>query len=273
MKNKRLILIIIIVVSALVCIGAAGYLVFENIINGQSRNDYNNLANSYASGVNDIDSYRPTEGASGVELVDNPIDFDSLYKKNTDIYSWIIIPNTNVNYPVLQSDKNDNFYLDHGVDKNYRFAGAIYSQVCNSIDYLDRVTVLYGHNMLDGSMFADLHKYADKEFFDKNRYIYVYTPERKLTYEIVSAFLYDDRHIMNSFDFDDDKVFQDYLDSVLNPRSLNSNVKEEITLDIDDKLLVLSTCPNYASGRYLVQGVLINDEQTKWRSFRGSKCF
>ena len=123
--------------------------------------------------------------------------------------------------------------------------------------------MLYGHNMADGSMFANLHKFRDKDFFDKNKYLYIYTESRKLTYEVVSAFVYDDRHIMNSFDFSDDKVFKDYLDMISNPRSVSSNTREGVNLDIDDNIVVLSTCLNSGEGRYLVQGVLINDEQTK----------
>ena len=261
MRKKNVFLIIIIIVFAVAFIITAGFLVFKGINQNNLQEEYGNIASSYASDVDGTASNEVAE--STVHLVDNPIDFDSLIKKNSDIYSWITIPDTNVNYPVLRSATDDNFYLDHDVNKNYSFAGSIYSQFCNKRDYSDRVTVLYGHNMADGSMFADLHKFSNKDFFDKNKYIYVYTPDRKLTYEIVSAVVYDDRHIMNSFDFTDDRVFQEYLDSVLNPRAVSSNVREGITLGTDDKLLVLSTCLNYGSGRYLVQGVLINDEQTK----------
>ena len=101
-----------------------------------------------------------------------------------------------------------------------------------------------------------------QDFFNKNKYIYVYTPDRKLTYEIVSAFEYDDRHIMNSFDFSDDKVFSDYLDMIENPHSVSVN-KRNMELTTDDKILVLSTCLNSGDGRYLVQGVLKKDEPTK----------
>ena len=113
------------------------------------------------------------------------------------------------------------------------------------------------------SMFAGLHKYEDKTFFDENPYFYIYTPGHKLTYEVASALIYDDRHIMNSFDFKDDAVFQDWLDQAKNPRSLNSNVRDSVNLGLDSKLVVLSTCLNYGDGRYLVQGVLVSDEKTE----------
>ncbi len=134
---------------------------------------------------------------------------------NPDIYSWIYIPDTNVNYPVAQSEEEDNFYLDHDVYKNYSFPGTIYTQSCNSLSYNDRVTVLYGHNMLNGSMFATLYNFSDKTFFDEHPYFYIYTADRKLTYEVVSAFEYDSRHIMNSFDFKDDAVFRYLVQGVL----------------------------------------------------------
>ena len=93
--------------------------------------------------------------------------------------------------------------------------------------------------------------------------MYVYTENRKLTYEIVSAFVYDDRHIMNSFNFLDDAVYAEWQQEALNPRSVSSNVRKDIQLTKNDKMLVLSTCLNGGGeGRYLVQGVLRKDEQT-----------
>lgn len=261
-KTKNAILISIIVIFALIFVGACGYLVVKWLDYGKINNDYKNIASSYASGISETQAIT-APGDINTQLAENPIDFKSLKEQNDDIYSWIYIPDTNVNYPVCRHSSDDNFYLDHDIYGNYSYAGTIYSQFCNGKDYLDRVTVLYGHNMADGSMFADLHKYRNKEYFDENKYIYIYTETSKLTYEIVSAFVYDDRHIINSFDFSDDKVYQDYLDSILNPHSIDSNVREGMKLDVNDRILVLSTCLNSGEGRYLVQGVLINDEQTK----------
>lgn len=267
MRKKNIFLISIIVIFAMVFVCACVYLVAKGFTNKGTKNNYSNIASSYASDISETQETSSTEITSPTNIntqkADNPIDFDSLINKNSDIYSWIYIPQTNINYPVCRSATDDNFYLSHDIYGNYSYAGAIYSQFCNSRDYSDRVTVLYGHNMADGSMFANLHKYENKEFFDNNKYIYIYTDDRKLTYEVVSAFVYDDRHIINSFDFTDDKVFKDYLDSILNPRSVSSNVRDGIELDIDDKIIVLSTCLNSGEGRYLVQGVLIRDEQTK----------
>ncbi len=268
MKSKKSIfLIAIIILFSVIFLCAAVFLVIKSLNISDDKNDYNKIASSYADKVDETEATASTEITApariDVKLAENPIDFKTLKSQNNDIYSWIYIPKTNVNYPVCQSPLDDNFYLDHDIYKNYSYAGAIYSQYCNKRHYSDRVTVLYGHNMADGSMFANLHYYSDKNFFDKNKYIYIYTPDRKLTYEVVSAFIYDDRHIMNSFDFSDDKVFSDYLEMIQNPRSVSKNVNENVDLTIDDKILVLSTCLNSGEGRYLVQGVLVNDEKTQ----------
>lgn len=262
MKRKRnTALKVVIAALVVVIVGTLLYIVLKTLNDNKSLRNYNEIASSFASDI--TEEQLSAAPSIDTEKAENPIDFETLTAKNSDIYSWIYIPGTNVNYPVCQSSTNDNFYLDHDIDKNFSYAGAIYSQSCNRLDYSDRVTVLYGHNMASGAMFATLHRFEDKEFFDENKYIYVYTNDRKLTYEIVSAFVYDDRHIMNSFDFSDDAVFEEYLDTITAPHSLYANVREGTDLSVDDKILTLSTCLNSGEGRYLVQGVLVKNEQTK----------
>ncbi len=259
-KKNNVLLIIIIVIAALVVVGGTIFLVFKNMSIASDNKEYNNLASSV---VAEETTEEMTAPSINEQLAENPIDFKTLQETNEEIYSWIYFPDTNINYPVCQSMSDDNFYINHDVYKNYSFAGTIYSQVCNKKDYSDRVTVLYGHNMANHTMFADLHKFEDSEFFDSHDKFYVYTPDRKLTYEVVSAFVYDDRHIMNSFDFSKDDVFQEYLDLVANPRSVTKNVRDGVELDLNSKILTLSTCLDSGEGRYLLQGVLIKDEKTK----------
>lgn len=187
------------------------------------------------------------------------LSFDELMEKNSDIYAWLYIPGTNVDYPVCRSDMDDNYYLDHNIYKQYQFSGTIYSQSMNARDFNDRVTVLYGHNMLNGSMFASLHNFENQDFFDKHNTAFVFTEDKLLTYLIYSAYNYDDRHILNSFDMNNDEQFQSYLDSTLDPHAYNAIVREGVTLDTDNKILTLSTCTNgVANSRFLVQGVLVD---------------
>ncbi|MBR3987955.1 MAG: class B sortase [Clostridia bacterium] len=210
-----------------------------------------------------------TEGTASVTteevLPQNPINFDELDKINKDLYAWLKIPNTVIDYPVAQSsNEDDNYYLHRDYRGNYDFAGTIYSQRHNTKYFVERVTVLYGHNMLDGSMFAGLHQFSDPEFFKENDTLYIYIPGHILTYKIFAAYDYDDRHIMNSFEFHKDDVYEQYLKDCLNPHSANAQVREGVELTTDDRIITLSTCHDYISNlRFLVQGVLVDDQRTQ----------
>jgi sortase B len=208
-----------------------------------------------------------TEPTSTVDdKVQNPIDFASLQENNSDIYAYIKVDDTNVDYPIVQSSSDDEFYLKHSAeDKSWSASGAIYTESANSKTFNDRVTVIYGHNGYGDTFFTTLHKFEDEEFFNNHPYFYIYTPERKLTYQIISAFKYDDRHIMNSFNFADTTEFEEFEQYILNPSSASRNVRSELdtTVDANSNIVVLSTCiTNQKSSRYLVCGVLVKDEQT-----------
>lgn len=189
-----------------------------------------------------------------------PIDFKKLQQENPDIYAWISIPKTKIDYPVVQSDTDDTYYLNHTVEKKEGLPGSIYSESQNARDFSDPNTVLYGHNMRNGSMFAGLHKYADADYMEKHKEITVYTPEHILTYQVFAAVVYDNRHILNTIDFQDETQFQSYLDSLKNARSLNNVYDDKVNVTADDRLLTLSTCNSNSEQRFIVEAVLINEE-------------
>lgn len=198
------------------------------------------------------------------QLASNPVRFADLQLVSDDIYAWVYVPGTEVDYPVLQSkpDVDDNFYLHRDVYGKYDFQGSVYTQKVNSKDFTDRVTVIYGHNMLNDSMFSTLINFLDETFFNEHPYFYIYTPGHILTYEIVSAHQYDKRHIMNAFDFSDDEDYQRWLDMIQNPKTFRAHVRDGIELTLDSRIVTLSTCINSGTSRYLIQGVLISDEPT-----------
>ena len=200
-----------------------------------------------------------------IVLGDNPIDFTALQAETPDACAWIKIPDTVIDYPILQSgeEKDEDFYLDHDRNGKPKKAGSIYIQKLNAKDMTDRNTVIYGHNMFNGTMFAQLKTYRNREFFDKHRDIYVYTPGHILHYKVLSAFVYDDRHILNSFNFYDDEDYVDFLSDCINPSSLAKQVCNDITPVTTDKIITLSTCTNIDTERYLVVGVLQSDTPTK----------
>ena len=212
----------------------------------------------------------PTEQTTEPELPDNPIDFEALQEVNPSVYAWIYMemgdPFQDIDYPILQSEpeEDDNFYLHHNLNKAYQFSGCIYTQKKNSKDFTDRVTLVYGHNMLDGTMFSNLVYLRDANFFEEHEVFYIYTPGHILTYRIAAAIQFDDRHILNSFDFSDDEIYESWIRNyILEPKTMLRAVREGIEVTTDDRIVILSTCLEHGKYRYLVQGVLVNDEPTK----------
>ena len=258
MTKRKTLLTAVIIALVLLFAVSGGILFVKHIKNQKAEKKYEALASSYAH-LTQASGETAATDASGKPLPPNPVDFASLQAQNPEIYSWINVEGTEVDYPVLQSETDDNFYIDHDYEKQSSAAGAIFSQFCNRKDYSDRVTVLYGHNMANNSMFASLHSFEDADFFDAHEKITVYTPDRQLDYQIISAYVYSDTHIMNSYDFSSDEVYREFQATVLEPRSVSSRVREGVTLTTDDRLLILSTCLNYGDGRYLVVGRLTGE--------------
>ncbi len=198
-------------------------------------------------------------------LPDNPIDFAAAQAKNPHIVAHIQIPGTVIDYPVLRGDKSisTDFYLTHNENGDPAKAGSIYIQHYNSGDFSDPNTIVYGHNMANGSMFSSLLQFRKADFFAEHEYIYVYTPGHILTYRIYSAFLYDNRHLLNAFDFSDEEDYAAYLEGTFHPASSIQQVREGVTVTTSDRLITLSTCYAADDERFLVHGVLVSDQSTK----------
>ena len=143
------------------------------------------------------------------------IDFVAAQAVNPDVYAWIWIPGTDIDYPILQSDtEEDAYYLNHTIEKKEGLPGTIYTEKYNAKDFSDPVNVVYGHNMKNGSMFAGLHKYEDRAFFDSNPYVYIYLPDKALKYRIFAAVSFDDRYLLGTYNFTIPRDFEEYLDEL-----------------------------------------------------------
>lgn len=246
-KNKlSTIIIIFAVLVILACVAYIGSMFF---------NEHSALV-SYGQ-IAEI-AVNSESGGSG--KVSSPVNLESLHEINDEVYAWLRVPGTHVDYPVVQSTISDNYYLHRSIYKRYLFAGMIYTQSCNSLDFMDPVTVVYGHNMRSKTMFSTLHYFSDPSFFEKNDTFYIYTLDRILTYKIVSAYKYDSRHIMNSFNFSNPETLRSFQEHTLNPVTTVRNVRSDVTLDENSKLVILSTCmTNDKKSRFLVNGVLVSD--------------
>lgn len=199
------------------------------------------------------------ETESTVEI---PIDFQSLQAQNPDVYAWIQVPGTEVDYPILQSPDDNGYYLDHDINKAEKAEGAIFTENYNTKTFEDPNTVIYGHDMKNGTMFQSLHRYMDRSFFDANRDVTIYLPDKILHYRIFAAYLYDNRHLLMSFDFWKKEEYQQYLNNIFSMRDMNSFVDTSMEVTNEDKIITMSTCyAGISTQRYLVQAVLVSIEQ------------
>ncbi len=259
----------IIIISVAAALFIATVIILLKLLLPPKAEDNSRYKNENASVPTKSEQYKNDTGkkpSKGEKLPENPINFDAVKKDYPDAYAWIQLPGIDViDYPIMQSspEADDNFYLDHNKNGKKAKEGAIYIQKLNHNDFSDPNTLIYGHNMLNGTMFGQLKKFRNKNFFDENRTIFIYTPGHVLEYEIISAFIYDDRHIINSFEFNNEDERMEFFKTCVNPSSLTKQVLKDATLNADDKIITLSTCTSNNSERYLVVGKLINDTKTK----------
>lgn len=248
-KNPRRILGVFLLALAAACLGG---LIYYKVSQSSKEDVYQKVQKTA------VDEEKKQE--EGPEYV-SPIDFEELQKLNADIYAWIEIPGTAINYPVVQSPDDDGYYLNHTIEGQEGYPGAIYTECQNAKDFSDYNTVIYGHNMKDGSMFMGLHAYEDPQYLQEYNKVVIYTPEHQYTYQIFAAVIYSDSHILNSYDFENEEERQLYLDSIYASRSMQSSIDDSVEVDTQSKLLTLSTCiggqPNQ---RFLVEAVLTDEK-------------
>ena len=137
------------------------------------------------------------------------VDFEKLLEMNSDVVGWIRFDEpSEINYPVVQGRDNEE-YLKRTFEANTNKLGTLFVDVNNPGDFSGRNTFIYGHNMKNGSMFAQLLKYKDDSFYKEHPYFYIYTPDGKVrTYEIFSAGVVKDTSDSYIMDYADDAAFQ-----------------------------------------------------------------
>ena len=265
-KNRTFIYRILLVIFTIGLIACVSILIWNCI----SRHNADKLYEELSSNTTEQGSEALTEAATeepdqltllGITVPDKKIDWAALETENSDIYAWIYIPNTNIDYPILQHPTDDNYYLQHNLDGSYGYPGCIYSQSMNRTDFTDPNTVLYGHNMGDGSMFHTLHDFEDNVFFTENPYVYIYTPDGVLVYEIYAACEFGDEHLFHRYDFTATTDYQSFLDDMKGSRGMKDHIRENTSVGTDNHVLTLSTCvKDVPDKRYLVGAVLVNEE-------------
>ncbi len=275
MKNKYMLIGVIVAVMGL-CLGAVGlkYIAEERT----TGTEYEDLLQETSSEEQDLQEHAGTMQPSGEAPVSSEseqmadvgegeraetredIDFEVLQALNPDIYAWIEVPGTNVDYPIVQHATDNSYYLTHTIEHKQTTAASIYTENYNTKDFNDHHTVIYGHNMKNGTMFRSLHNFEDYDFFEEHRDIIIYMPEETRYYKIFAAYTYDNRHLLHSYYCEEAESFQQYLDEIYGIKDFNAFIDHDMEVTSEDYIITLSTCVNSGdlTQRYLVQAVLIN---------------
>lgn len=186
------------------------------------------------------------------------IDFANLKQVNPEVNGWVWIYDTVVNYPLVQSSMNNDAYLAKTYDGTRNSSGSIFMDYRNSGDYSDDNTIIYGHNMKNGKMFAVLKKFQNQDFYDAHREFYIMTADGNRRYEIISMFQTDALSSIYDRNFASREAKEAWLDKVLR----SSAVLSPFTATAEDDFVTLSTCvsgDNYRA-RFVVIGRLAEIE-------------
>lgn len=183
-------------------------------------------------------------------------EFADLYNSNPDMVGWINIPETEINYPVMQTIADEDFYIDHDFYGAKDSNGTIFVDARCDIVNQPSNTILYGHNMRSGMMFGSLKKYQKKDYYNSHQYIYFDTIYEHRIYQVVAVCLskvsFQDEtgfRYYNYIEGNNHTEFQEFYDNI---SSLNVH-EGAVELVPSDKILTLSTCNSYTEdGRLFI---------------------
>jgi len=185
------------------------------------------------------------------------VDFEKLLALNDDVVGWIKFDEpAQISYPIAHGTSN-NQYLRRTLEGKRNTAGTIFVDYMNEGDFSDENTFVYGHNMRNNTMFGQLKKYRDKEFYEQYPYFYIYTPDgRQTTYEIFAIRVVEDTSDAFQIGYGDEEGFQKYLD-IARKQSL---YQTDVEVSGNSRIVTLSTCVRGQSDkRLLIHAVAVSE--------------
>lgn len=186
------------------------------------------------------------------------VDFATLQQMNPDTVGWIRFEEpSEISYPVVKGRDNEE-YLTRTFEANDNKLGTLFVDKDNTGTFTDRNTIIYGHNMKNGTMFAQLLKYKEQDFFEKYPYFSIYTPDGKESkYQIFVAGVVEDTAVNYQFAFQSDEEFLNYIETIKGTSLYTPNVE----IDAASQIVTLSTCTNVADEeRFVVQAVKVSEQ-------------
>lgn len=179
----------------------------------EQANTGNKAAGSATGGQKHRGRLENQQTAKQAQTKQTVIDFDALKKINPDVVSWITIPGTNIDYPLLQG-KDNNQYLHKDMEGRDSAAGAIFLDHGDKADLSSRHNIIYGHHMKNGTMFKDIVKYKDQQYFDEHQDIILYTPDREIHLKALAAVVTSPDAIRRKIDFQSQEEFTSYIEEM-----------------------------------------------------------
>ena len=256
-KKKGDLVLTIALIAAIVVFCFAAYNLFHIYTEYKKGTDeYNNIEQMAVTDREPENEQKTEEDAGPKPPI--TVDFAKLKSVNPDVVGWIYMEAlTDINYPVVKGEDNET-YLHTTYEKNYNFAGTIFVDYENSGDFSDCNTLVYGHNMKNGSMFGQLKKFAqDQETYNKSKYFWILTPEKNYRYQIISAYTTGVNSDTYTLFKGPGEEFEKYLQTIKGYSEIKT---EDTDLTIKDKIVTLSTCTGNDATRFVVQGKMINAE-------------
>ena len=256
---KKGIWTVILILAVIVFAGSAGYLGYrfyhsqeqeaqKKELDDQVKIDIDELLNLEFNGERDgITSPIPEDVFT--DDTDKRIDFDKLQAYNKELVAWIYIPNTKIDYPIARhKDEDQTYYLNYDMYGEPSYSGCIYMEKANKKDFTDNNTVIYGHNMKNGTMFSSLTKYKSQSYYDEHPVLYFYTPNGDYKIELIAGFVSKPTGEV----YNTNQTYEQVLEYCS-----HSTFCSNVVPNNEDSYITLSTCSyEFENARYVVVGIL-----------------
>jgi len=194
----------------------------------------------------------PEQSETVPEETSFAVDFELLARINNQVVGWIS-DGAGINYPVVQGSDND-YYLNHLFDGTINKNGSIFVDYRNTPEFADRNTFIYGHNMLNGTMFAGLSQYSTAGYYEQHPELILNTPEGTYSLQVFSGYVTPGNSDIYQLEFRDDTEFERYLEKI----RLMSDFVTDVSVTAQDRIVTLSTCTyEYEEARYVVHCRLV----------------
>ena len=203
--------------------------------------------------IKEIQGLKPS-----VDNAEPPLmDFSKIQAANRDIIAWLVIPDTRIDYPIVQST-NNNYYLHHDAFKNSNRNGALFLDYRVRSDFSDFSNVIYGHHMESGMMFQNLIRFKEEAFFTNHTSAMLFTPNKTRQLEIFAVAVVSQNN----------ELYQYAFASITEKETHLKTIKEkaihyrDMNISADDRIVIFSTCSYEFSNARTIVAARLRDFDT-----------